>query len=96
MGLLLQEYFIFMVVKDLFIMISQLVYGGFLGFWHAVILHIVTSPIDILVCLVLSIWGSAVLTQDGTAECSTDAECKPFILVARTNVILGYAAISES
>lgn len=74
-------------------MISQLIYGGFRGFWDAIILHMVTSPIDILVCLVLSIWGSAVLTQDGTAECSADEECKPFILVARTNVILGYAYI---
>ena len=55
------EYFIFIVLKDLCIMISQLIFGGFLGFWHSIILHIVTTPLDILVLLILSVWGTAVL-----------------------------------
>lgn len=50
-----------MVLKDLFIVLSQVFYGGHLGFWHAVVLHIVSLPLDIVVLLGVSIWGSAVL-----------------------------------
>ena len=60
-GMLLAEYFIFVSFKDLFIMISQLFFGGFLGFWHGIILHVVTTPLDMIVLSVLSVWGSAVL-----------------------------------
>jgi hypothetical protein len=48
-------------LKDLVIFISQLFFGGFLGFWNAIVLHIITLPLDILVLLVLAIWGSIVL-----------------------------------
>ena len=60
-GMFVQHYLIFMVLKDLFIVLSQVFYGGHLGFWHAVVLHIVSLPLDIIVLLGVSIWGSAVL-----------------------------------
>jgi len=60
-GIITVEYFIFIVLKDLVIFISQLFFGGFLGFWNAIVLHIITLPLDILVLLVLAIWGSIVL-----------------------------------
>lgn len=78
-GLLLTEYFIFVVGKDLVIMISQIFFGGFMGFWHGIILHIVTMPIDVLILLILCVWGTAVMTQEGTAKCIEDSECRPFV-----------------
>jgi len=92
-GLLLTEYFIFVVFKDLFIMISQVFFGGFMGFWHGIILHIVTMPLDILVLLILSVWGTAVMTQEGTAKCMEDRDCQPFVSQARINIIIGYGYI---
>ena len=65
-GILLLEYYIFIVFKDLVIMVSQIFFGGYMGFWHAIVLHILSTPLDIIVVLGLSIWGSAVLNQDGT------------------------------
>ena len=50
-----------MALKDFAIMLSHLIFGGFLGFWHTIVLHAITLPIDIMVLLGLSIWGSAVL-----------------------------------
>ena len=60
-GYLAQEYIIFMVVKDFGIIMSQLFFGGFLGFWHSIVLHAITLPVDILALLGLSIWGTVVL-----------------------------------
>ena len=91
--MLLAEYFIFIVFKDSFIMLSQFFFGGFLGFWHAIVLHIVTIPMDLLVLIVLSTWGTAVLHQDDTSKCYEDSECAPFIVQARSNVTLGYSYI---
>ena len=71
-GVITQEYFIFMVLKDFSIVISQLCWGGFLGFWHAIVLHVITLPIDILSLLGLSIWGTIVMKQDGTVACQLD------------------------
>ena len=65
-GVVLQSYFIFMVLKDFTIIVSQLFCGGFLGFWHTIVLHVITLPIDILVLLGLSIWGTVVLNQNDT------------------------------
>ena len=61
MGMLLQEYFCFMALKDTFIFATQLFFGGFMGFWNALVHKLVTMPLDIIVLLSLSIWGSVVL-----------------------------------
>ena len=91
--MLLAEYFIFIVFKDLFIWVSQLLFGGFLGFWHGLILHIVTTPLDILILLILSVWGTAVLHQEGSVSCWNDSECLPFYTQARYNIIIGYGYV---
>jgi len=65
-GIITVEYFVFIVLKDSGIFISQLFFGGFLGFWNAIVLHIIALPIDIMVLLGLAIWGSVVLNQTGT------------------------------
>ena len=64
-----------------------------MGFWHAIVLHILTTPIDIIVLLGLSIWGSAVLNQDGTKRCQNDIQCKPFASITHLNIVLGYSYI---
>ena len=64
-----------------------------MGFWHAIVLHAVSVPIDVIVLLVLCIWGSAVLNQDGSAECYKDDDCRPFLQQVHFMVILGYGYI---
>ena len=78
-GIITVQYFIFIVLKDLVIFFSQLFFGGFLGFWNAIVLHIITLPLDVIVLLVLAIWGSIILNQKGTRDCNADASCKPFV-----------------
>ena len=82
-----------MLLKDFCILVSQFFCGGFLGFWHAIVLHVITLPVDILVLLGLSIWGTIVLNQDGTAACNLDPACRPFTRPVYLNVLLGYAYI---
>ena len=89
----MQQYYIFMVLKDFSILVSQLFCGGFLGFWHALVLHVITLPVDILVLLGLSIWGTVVLNQDGTDACRLDEICLPLARLVHLNVVLGYAYI---
>ena len=60
-GLLTAQYFIFIACKDLAIFLSQLFYGGFTGFWSALILHLLSLTLDVIVLLGLAIWGSVVL-----------------------------------
>ena len=79
--------------QGLSILVSQLFCGGFLGFWHALVLHVITLPVDILVLLGLSIWGTVVLNQDGTDACRLDEICLPFARLVHLNVVLGYAYI---
>ena len=64
-----------------------------MGFWHAIVLHILTMPLDIIVVLGLSIWGSAVLNQDGTQSCRNSTSCSPFASIVKFEVVLGYSYI---
>ena len=92
-GYLTLEYFFFIVAKDLLIMLSQLFYGGFMGFWHAIVLHTITLPIDIVVLLTLCIWGSTILNNEDALNCKNDESCKPFVTAMHFNVTFGYGYI---
>ena len=85
----------FIVGKDTAIVLWQLIFGNYLGFWQAVSLHAVTQPIDILVLLVLSLWGSSATgSAQLVSECKLEPDCKAFFTLVHINVIIGYAYLA--
>lgn len=64
-----------------------------MGFWKAVGLHFVYTPLDMLLLVVLAIWGSLALGSTGGASCALDPACAPFMQPTRLNVLLSFNII---
>ena len=93
LGYYLQAYFIFIVAKDAIIMLSQFLYGGYSGFWHAIVLHLITTPIDVIVLLCLCIWGSFIFDTAAIEDCRKDPLCYPFLIYANLVWLMGYVYV---
>lgn len=93
-GVLTVVYFICACLKDIGILVFYLVYGHpFTGFDQAVFVHLMTIPVDSLVILALSIWGSALLTHQGVKDCRKDTQCNEFLTPFTLNIFLGYVYV---
>ena len=90
LGYFLQAYFDFIVLKDLAIMLSQLICGGYTGFWHAILLHLLTTPIDVIILLFLCIWGSMIFDSDEVEACREAEECRVFLAWTNFVWVMGY------
>ena len=70
MGVILQGYFLFIVARDLLIMLTMFISGDYLGFWKAMFFHMIGLPLDCLVLLMVCTWGAMVMNQLGTMKCA--------------------------
>ena len=61
MGVIIQGYFLFIVARDLTIMLTHFFSNDYLGFWKALSINLICIPIDCIVLLVLSTWGAMVM-----------------------------------
>ena len=86
----MQEYFVFMMVKDSLIWAFQVIYGDLTGFWSAILIHLITSLVDFVVLFGMSIWGAILLSQSDVLECTFDASCNNFYSIAKANMIAGF------
>ncbi len=68
-GVLLQGYFLTMVFRDLFTMIWQFCSGDHLGFWKALSIHLLFTPLDSLIILVLTSYAAIVLNAGAGVKC---------------------------
>ena len=92
-GVLLQGYFLFMVFRDLATMVYQFFLGDHLGFWKALTFHLLWTPLDSLIILVLTSYAAIVLNAGAGAKCSENELCRPFLAPLRTDIVLGFLTV---
>ena len=69
-----QSYLMLMVMRDCFAMFIQLVQEYKQGFWDAVTLHIVSIPLDCIMCSIVTTWVLQIQYLSATqSEISTEA-----------------------
>mmetsp|Transcript_21161 Transcript_21161/g.26100 ORF Transcript_21161/g.26100 Transcript_21161/m.26100 type:complete len:162 (+) Transcript_21161:1092-1577(+) len=93
-GIVLQGWFLLIVLRDFIFIIYEFFFGDQLGFWRALSYHLLSVPIDSFVLLILCSWSAIVMKQEANAlKCQQETECQAFLQPHRTNVILGFILV---
>lgn len=64
-GIVLQGWFLLIIMRDFCFIVYEFFFGDQLGFWRALSYHLLSVPIDSFVLLILCSWAAIVMKQEG-------------------------------
>lgn len=92
-GSFIQGYFIYIVVRDLLLTLTNFISGRRESFALLIAMHYSLSCMDNLFMTGLAIWGAVALSSESTKdfqEAPEEAGLKAFVAVTTLNVIMGF------